>query len=164
MNKTLTFIFLFLTLSTFSQTWSDDIAEIFYEKCSKCHHNGGVAPFPLITYAETSPLATAIYDVVNNNEMPPWPPNNDFQNYSHDRSLSPNEKTKILDWLVSGYPEGSSSNTPPPPIYNNGSILGSGDLEVQIPTYMSKATSNGDDYVCFALPSGLSQDRIIKAI
>lgn len=163
-NKIFTFIFLFIAQASFSQTWSDDIAEIFYDKCSKCHHNGGVAPFPLITYAETSPLATAIYDVVNNNEMPPWPPNNDFQNYSHDRSLTPNEKTKVLDWLVSGHPEGNSSSTPPPPVYNNGSILGDGDLEVQIPTYMSKATSNGDDYVCFALPSGLSQDRIIKAI
>ena len=60
-NKIFTFIFLFITQASFSQTWSDDIAEIFYDKCSKCHHNGGVAPFPLITYAETSPLATAIY-------------------------------------------------------------------------------------------------------
>lgn len=159
-------LFVSLTISYFAstQTWSDDVAQIFYEKCSKCHHTGGVGPFPLMTYAETSPLAIAIYDAINTEEMPPWPPNNDFQNYSHDRSLTDTEKTTVLDWLVAGAPEGTPANTPPPPVYQNGSLLGSGDLEVQIPTYMSKATAGGDDYVCFAMPSGLPADRVIKAI
>ena len=155
-----------ITISYFasSQTWSDGVAQIFYDKCSKCHHTGGVGPFSLMTYAEASPLSIAIYDAINTEEMPPWPPNNNFQNYSHDRSLTPTEKTTVLDWLVNSAPEGNPSNTPPPPVYQEGSLLGSGDLEIQIPTYMSKATASGDDYVCFAMPSGLTEDRVIKAI
>lgn len=148
----------------FSQTWSDDVAQIVYNKCSQCHHQGGVAPFSLTTYAETSPMAAAMYDAIALEEMPPWPPNNDYQQYAHDRSLNDTEKATLLDWILAGTPEGNPANTPPPPVFSNGTILGQGDLEVQIPTYMSKALSNGDDYVCFAMPSGLAQDRIIKAV
>ena len=69
----------------------------------------------------------------------------------------------ILDWMVSGYPEGPATETPPPPVFNVGSILGDGDLQVQIPIYASKAIAN-DDYVCFSLPTNLSEQRIIKAV
>ncbi|MFT5777403.1 MAG: hypothetical protein ACI837_000335 [Crocinitomicaceae bacterium] len=163
MKITSLLILLFLSSAAISQTWSDDVAEIFYEKCAKCHHAGGVGPFPLMTHAETSPMASAIAVAVGGDVMPPWPPNNDYQEYSHDRSLSTTEKTTILDWITAGTPEGIPANTPPPPVFNVGSILGNGDLMVQIPTYMSKATTD-DDYVCFALPSGLAQNRIIRAV
>jgi hypothetical protein len=166
MKINLFFASLFLSFMSFAQpTWSDDVAEIVYNKCAQCHHDpGGVAPFPLTTYAETSPMAAAMYDAIALDEMPPWPPNNDYQQYSHDRSLSDTEKTTLLDWILAGTPEGNPANTPPPPVFNGGTLLGQGDLQVQIPTYMSKALSNGDDYVCFAMPSGLAQDRVIKAV
>lgn len=151
-------------LFTNAQTWSDDLAQIFYDKCSKCHNISGVGPFPLTTFAEASSMASVIYDAVNLNEMPPWPPDNNYQSYVHDRSLSASEKSTMLNWLTNGTPEGDPANTPPPPIFNPGSILGPGDLEVQIPTYMSKALSNGDDYVCFALPSNLATSRTIKSV
>ncbi len=109
-------------------------------------------------------MAPFIYDKVNLNEMPPWPPNNDYQTYVHDRSLTDTEKSTVLNWLTNSYPEGNAANTPPPPVFPTGSILGNGDLEIQIPTYMSKATAASDDYVCFAMPSNLPTDRQIKAI
>ena len=28
-----------------AQTWSSDVAQIFYNKCTACHHPGGAAPF-----------------------------------------------------------------------------------------------------------------------
>ena len=160
-------LLIFATLYSFvafNQTWSDDVAEIVYEKCAKCHHTGGVGPFALTTYAEVSAITSMMYDAINLDEMPPWPPNNDYQTYAHDRSLTASEKSTMLNWLTSGAPEGTSANTPPPPVFPTGSVLGNGDLEVQIPTYMSKALSNGDDYVCFAMPSNLPSDRVIKAV
>ena len=108
-----------------------------------------------MTYQETSSMSVALYDAVFQDRMPPWPPDNNYQQYVHDRSLSPTEKITMLDWLLNGTPEGNPANTPPPPIFNTGSLLGNGDLEIQIPTYMSKALSNGDDYVCFAMPSSI---------
>lgn len=164
MKTLLPLAFTLLSYVSFSQTWSDDVAQIVYDKCTKCHHNGGVGPFPLMNYSEVSPMAGLIYDAVLQEEMPPWPPNNDFQTYAHDRSLSAIEKAAIIAWLDAGLPEGTPANTPPPPVYSPGAILGNGDLEVQIPTYMSKATAVSDDYVCFALPSNLPTGRVIKSV
>ncbi len=165
MKIILFFSFLSVSIAGIAQnTWSDNVAQIVYDKCSQCHHTGGVGPFPLMTYAQTSPMASAIQAAISSNAMPPWPPNNNFQQYSHDRSLSTAEKSALLDWIATGTPEGVAANTPPPPVYSGGVLLGAGDLEVQIPTYMSKALANGDDYACFAMPSGLTQDRVIRAV
>lgn len=145
------------------QTWSGEVAQLFYNKCSKCHHPGGLAPTSLMTYGEVSPMATIISQYITDEEMPPWPPDNSYQEYLHVRSLSSTEKSTIINWLSNGLPEGNSAATPPPPVYTNNTILGNGDLTVQIPTYMSKATAN-DDYVCFSVPTYLTQNRIIKAV
>jgi hypothetical protein len=164
MKKLLLLTILFLHLGINAQTWSNNVAQIFYDKCTKCHHTGGIAPSSLMTYNETSPMAAAIYDAVAQETMPPWPVDNNYQQYVHNRALSPTEKTTILDWVLAGTPEGISANTPPPPVYTSNTVLGSGDLTVQIPTYMSKATSMNDDYACFAIPSGLLQNRTIKSV
>ncbi len=155
---------LFTFIAANAQTWSDDVAEIFYEKCTKCHHSGGVAPSELMNYTQANAMGVAIYDAVANDRMPPWPPNNQFQQYAHDKSLSPTQKTTVINWLSNGMLEGNPANAPAPPVYFSGSILGPGDLTVQIPVYSSKATAMQDDYVCFAIPSGLTTNRTIKSI
>lgn len=163
--KKLLFSIIFLgTTLTFAQTWSDDVAQIMYDKCTQCHHPAGIAPFSLMTYNDASPIANFIATNISNDKMPPWPPEHSYQSYAHDRTLTSTEKTTVLNWASNGAPEGNSANTPPPPVYPVGSILGNGDLEVQIPTYMSKATAAGDDYVCFALTSNLPTDRVIKSV
>jgi hypothetical protein len=148
----------------FAQTWSDDVANIFYNKCGQCHHSGGIAPISLMSYSEVSPIASFIYGVVDSEEMPPWPPDNNYQNYLHKRSLSATEKSTILSWITNGAQEGNAANTPPPPVYPSGSLLGNGDLVMQIPTYMSKAQNGNDDYVCIVLNSNLPTARKIKAV
>lgn len=155
---------LLLTGVSFAQTWSNEVAPIFYNKCASCHHDGGIAPFSLMTYGEVSQMVSAINDEVTNEHMPPWPPDNSYQEYSHSRALSAGEKATVLDWISGGAPEGNSSDTPPPPVFNTGSFLGNGDLTVQIPTYMSKAQSGHDDYVCFSIPTNLLQNRFIRAM
>lgn len=155
---------LLMTTVSFAQTWSDDVASIVYNKCATCHHDGGIAPFSLMTYGEVSPMAAAIHDEIVNDNMPPWPPDNNYQQYSHSRALEAAEKATFLAWLSNGTPEGNSANTPPPPVFNSGSILGNGDLTIQIPTYMSKAQGGQDDYVCFSIPANLAQNRVVRAI
>jgi hypothetical protein len=163
-------LLLFLTLSSLlafpvsSQTYSDDIAQIMYDNCSSCHHPGGIAPFSLMSYTDMQNYSGGIYDAIAQDRMPPWPPNENYTEFSHSRAMDENEKTMVLDWLSNGMPEGNPANTPAPPVYNSGSILGAGDLEVQMPTYMSKASSAQDDYVCFSIPSGLLENRKIKAM
>lgn len=164
MRSLLLFVLLFGHSLVYSQTWSDDVATIFYNKCASCHHTGGIAPFSLMTFSEVSPNASFIYGAVNTESMPPWPPDNNFQTYAHDRSLTATEKTTVLNWINNGAPEGNAANTPPPPVFANGTLLGNGDLMVQMPTYMSKATAGNDDYACFVVPTNLPTDRTIRAI
>ena len=154
MKKLILLTITFISLGVHAQTWSDNVAQLVYDKCTKCHHVGGIAPTSFMTYGEVSPMAAAVAAAVSSDVMPPWPPDNNYQQYSHDRSLTATEKATIIDWVNAGYPEGNAANTPPPPVYSAGSILGPGDLTVQIPTYMSKATASSDDYACFAVPSG----------
>jgi hypothetical protein len=112
-------------------------------------------------------MAAAIYGAISPgaaHQMPPWPPDNNYQQYLHDRALTPAEKTTLFNWLNNGFPEGNAAQTPPPPVYNVGSVLGNGDVTVKMPNYVSNATSQMDDYVCFAVPTNLTQSRTIKAV
>ena len=144
--------------------YSEDIAPILYGKCLQCHHNGGIAPLALGTYASVVSNAGMIQHVTSTGEMPPWPPDTLFQYYAYENTLSMNEISTIMDWITNGSPLGDTSLLPPMPTFTNSSLLGTPDLELQIPTYTSTATSNSDDYVCFSIPTGLTQNRKIRAI
>ena len=144
--------------------YSEDIAPILYGKCLQCHHSGGISNLNLESYANTVTNAGMIQHVTSTGEMPPFPPDTLFQHYAYENVLSMNEISTILDWITNGVPLGDTSLLPPMPTFGNSSQLGIPDLELQIPTYTSTATSNSDDYVCFSIPTGLSQGRKIRAI
>ncbi|MEC9209902.1 MAG: hypothetical protein VX762_05695 [Bacteroidota bacterium] len=144
--------------------YSEHIAPIIYDKCLKCHHNSGIAPLSLETYANTVANSGMIQHVTSTGEMPPWPPDTLFRNYAYENTLNLNEINTILDWITNGSPIGDTALLPIMPTFSNTSQLGIPDLELQIPTYSSTATSNSDDYVCFSIPTGLLQNKKIKAI
>jgi len=144
--------------------YSEDIAPILYGKCLQCHHSGGISNLNLESYANTVTNAVMIQHVTSTGKMPPFPPDTLFQHYAYENVLSMNEISTILDWITIGVPLGDTSLLPPMPTFGNSSQLGVPDLELQIPTYTSTATSNSDDYVCFSIPTGLLQNRKIKAI
>jgi len=153
------------TLNCFAQSpdWAQNVAPIFYGKCTGCHHSGGIAPFPLITYTDAQPWASLIQADVQSGKMPPWPPDTTYKRYVHERVLSPQEINTIVTWVNNGTPAGNLSLAPPPPVYNSGSFLGTPDLQLTIPLYTSIASTN-DKYQCFSLPTNFPQDRFIKAI
>ncbi len=150
----------------YSQTpnYSEDIAPIIYNKCLQCHHNGGIAPLSFETYSNAVSNAGLIQHVTSTGEMPPWPPDTTYSRFAYENILSFDEITKITDWIANGVPLGDTNLLPTLPNFSNNSNLGSPDLEIQIPTYSSNANSNSDDYVCFSIPSGLIQDRQVRAI
>jgi hypothetical protein len=165
MIKKLFFVLLIPTIG-FGQSpnYSEDIAPILYGKCLQCHYDGGIAPLTLETYASVVSNGGMIQHVTSTGEMPPFPPDTLFQHYAYENVLSMNEISTILDWITNGVPLGDTLLLPPLPTFGNSSQLGIPDLELQIPTYTSTATSNSDDYVCFSMPTGLLQNRKIKAI
>ena len=147
----------------FAQNWAQNVAPILYSKCTSCHHSNGIAPFPLITYADAQSWASFIKADVQSGKMPPWPPDSTYRHYAHERSLTTQQINTIVSWVNNSAPQGNPSLAPTPPVYNAGSFLGKGDLELTIPAYASVASTH-DKYQCFSLPTNFPQDRFIKAI
>jgi hypothetical protein len=153
-----------LSVSAQTPTWSDQIASLVFEKCGYCHHPAGLAPFSLLTYNDAFLRRNSIQSYVVSKQMPPWPPNDDYQNYAHKRSMSQAQIDLIDDWVNGGAPEGNAANTPAPPSYNQGAFLANPDMVLRAPLYASRATAGHDDYVCFSVPTGLTTNKKLKAI
>lgn len=155
------FLLTFAAATAQTPVWSTDIAPILYNRCTQCHHSGGIAPFALITYPEATANAASIKADVQSKKMPPWPPDPNYSHLAHERVLSTTEINKITAWVDGGTPSGDLSLAPPVPTYSTtGVISGTPDLVVKIPNYVSTA-STSDVYQCFAIPSGLLADKYI---
>lgn len=157
---------LFFGLSISAQTtWAGSAAEVIFNNCTSCHNPNGIAPNSLMTYTEALAYSPLIQNYVLNDVMPPWTADVSYQHFSQERVLTQSEKDIILDWIAEGSLSGDLTQAPAPPVYNgNQQLPGVPDLVVTAPNYMSKATVTNDDYVCFVIPSTLTQNKKIRAI
>ena len=95
--------------------------------------------------------------------MPPWQPDPDFRHFLGENFLTDDQITMISDWVDAGSPEGSEAATPFPD-FPEGSVLGEPDLILQFSeSYLHKG-NNQDEYRYFVLPTGLTEDKTLKAI
>jgi len=82
-------------------TWNREISRIVYERCASCHREVGTA-FPLMTYQDAQPRASAIKDAVLSRRMPPWGAVKGFGNFRNDQGLTQEQITLISDWVEGG--------------------------------------------------------------
>ncbi|MCE3280100.1 MAG: hypothetical protein K0S44_2291 [Bacteroidetes bacterium] len=162
MKKLLLSSVLLLTLTSLvAQTTYPDVAPIFFSRCTSCHHEDSHAP-SFLTYSGILPHITTMDAYLTSGYMPPWSPDTTYSRFSHERTIAPAEKAAILNWIANGAPAGDTTLAPPAPMYSHYQLNGTPDLELTIPTFASNAATD-DSYVCFSLPSGLTQDRIVQA-
>ena len=90
--------------------FNEHIAPIIHANCSPCHRPGEAGPFSLITYEDVSKRGSFIKKVIETGFMPPWRPDNSFVHFANDRSLSNDEKKKIVDWIDAQMPEGKKTS------------------------------------------------------
>lgn len=117
-----------------------------------------------MNYTQTSGSAPTIQAYLNLGIMPPWNADTSYTRFQHERIITASEKQKVLSWIASGALPGDTTQAPPAPLYSSAyQLAGNADLHtLGIGTFTSTATSN-DMYYCFSIPSGLTQDRIIRA-
>ena len=144
-------------------TWSDDVACIVYSHCTSCHNPNGSGPFSLLTYADAVNHASSIQYKVKSKEMPPWPVNNAYRKFAHDRSLTDQEISTIVQWVNNSTPQGNIANAPAQPVYSTSLQIPFPDLKLQIPTYTIPSITE-DLYRCFVLPTGLNVQKFITGI
>ncbi len=145
-----------------SVNWATDIAPILYEKCAKCHRDGGLAPFSLIGYPNASINRNEIQYQVTERLMPPWKPDPSYRSYAHETRLSDTEIQRISDWVDAGAPSGDLGQAPPEPVFSSDSEVGSPDHVLMTPFYTVTATD--DEYRCFVIPNGLSQVSYLRGL
>ena len=153
--------------------FSEDISPIIYQNCTECHRTGEIGAFlPLTSYQEVYDNRSWISYSISTSEdyrhgdpiMPPWPPDDEYSSLVGERTLLEGEVDLFLDWVEEGAAEGDSSLEFPIPEFPNGSAIGDPDIvfELEEPYFIE---GNGEDnYRCFVIPTGFSEDKEIAAI
>ncbi|MFZ1705457.1 MAG: cytochrome c [Saprospiraceae bacterium] len=168
MKNKWTFLLLFIGFCSLTAqgqpTYSKDIAPIIYKHCSSCHRPGEIGPFSLTNYQEVSSWAASIQYVTANKIMPPWKADHTYSRFMDENYLSETQIQSIADWVTAGTPIGNPSEIPPFPDFPENSLLGEPDLVLTFKeSYVHKGNGN-DEYRYFVLPTGLTQNRKVKAI
>ncbi len=147
-------------------TFAKDVAPIFQQSCQVCHRPNNMAPMSLMTYQEARPWARSIKQKVMAREMPPWHIDKKVgvQGFKGDRSLTDAEIDTVVRWVDAGAPMGNIADMPAPVQFQDfGAWTMEPDLIVTSTahTVPAEASDWWGDYI---VPSGLTEDRYIKAI
>lgn len=145
-------------------TFAKDVSRIVQKNCENCHRPGQIGPFALTNYEQVKAFATEIKRATQARKMPPWsavPGHGDFKN---ERRLTDAEIATIAAWADAGAPLGKKKDLPPALQHSDDWALGKPDL-VFTPTQSFELGGSGvDEYRCFVVPSGLEENRFIKAM
>jgi mono/diheme cytochrome c family protein len=145
-----------------SVNWAKDVAPILYNNCVKCHRDGGIGHFSLLGYDAAYANFTAIADATGARRMPPWKPDPNYRHFAAENKLSDAEIQTIKAWADAGAPPGDLNQAPPDPVFPTGSEVGVPDQVLHTPYYTVTATT--DEYRCFVIPNGLSQDVYLRGL
>ena len=145
-------------------TFSAAIAPILYANCVTCHRPGEAAPFPLISYEDVAKRAKLIVKVTGSRYMPPWHAAHGFGDFADERRLTDDQIDVFGRWLKAGMPRGDLSKLPALPQFADGWQLGKPDLILEMPAAFNVPAEGPDIYRNFVLPTGLSDDKWIRAV
>lgn len=150
-------------------TFHDRISRILQKHCQECHHDGGLAPFPLVSYDDAKSHRAMIAREVKRGQMPPWfaEPAKSGENHPgwlHDRSLPASDKADLLAWLGGELAEGDPADAPLPRKFgNSGWSIGKPDLVLQLPEPIAIAAQGKMPYQIRTVETGLTEDKWLSA-
>jgi hypothetical protein len=124
-------------------TFYKDVLPILQEHCQSCHRLREIAPFPLVSYAETKPWARLLRESVSGRKMPPWFADPCCGHFANNPSLAWEEIKAIADWVEAGAPAGSKADAPPAPRWSEGWNIARPDLMLTMPAAV-KIPASGD--------------------
>ena len=145
-------------------TYADDVAEIIYTKCASCHRSGEIGPMSFSNYDEVKSWGATIKAVTLSKYMPPWKADPSYSRFQAENFLTDEEISKISEWVDNGMQRGNEINEPDFPDFVAGSALGTPDLVLEMEEAYMHRGNNRDAYRYFVLPSGLTEDKVVKAM
>src|SRR5262245_51647275 len=145
-------------------TFTRDVAPILFKNCVTCHRPGEVAPFPLLTYADTQKRAALIKRVTASRFMPPWKPVEGHGEFRDARRLTAGEVGVLRRWADAGAPEGDPKLLPPAPKFVEGWQLGKPDVIVTMPKSYTAPAEGADIYRNFVIPFQVPEGKYVRAV
>ncbi len=143
-------------------TWAEHVAPILYQHCVSCHREGGIGPFHLLTYADSTSVGPLMRRVTAERRMPPSVVNasGDCQQYRPDtRWMSEAEIATIGRWVEQGMAQGDLSRAPAVPPAPAG--LTGATVELDTGTSYTPNAQVSDDYRCFLADPRVATDSYI---
>jgi peroxiredoxin len=147
-------------------SYVNDIAPIIAGRCVACHSKGKIAPFAFEKYQDVSGRGGMIREVVLSRRMPPWHADPHVGTFENDRALTVDETRTLLAWIDAGAPKDGEAD----PLEPDGGVsiplqwpLGEPDLIVELPEVQQLPASGAIDYRYFNVPSGLTEDKWLRA-
>lgn len=123
-------------------SYSEEIAPLLIDNCVQCHRPGGIAPWAMSEYRQVLGFAPMIRQVIRTGRMPPWHADPKYGEFANDRSLSVEEKRKLVHWIEAGSPRGDGPDPLPKAMEKDWPdwALGEPDAIVALPTVPVPAT------------------------
>ncbi|MBS2016598.1 MAG: hypothetical protein JST00_27185 [Deltaproteobacteria bacterium] len=148
-------------------TFHRDVEPILQKSCQSCHVAGGIAPFPLVSYADAKPQAASIVDMTQQRIMPPWGAHDTAdckptRPWKDDLRLSEAELATLDAWSKAGAPEGDPKDAPPP-LAKVGRDLAGAQLALKSETGYAMSASS-DQLRCFVLDPKLAKEVYVNAM
>lgn len=138
------------------------VAPILNAKCAACHQTGGIAPFPLATFADVEPRASQIVNATENRIMPPYLMEVGGECGSFDESvaLTDEEIATIGAWASGERLEGTAIAMTPPavPSLPDGTDLFTPEFT---PVIEGGTLAEFDEYRCFPIEMGLTEESYV---
>ena len=140
-----------------------EVAKIFQAKCATCHRPGEAAPFALVSYDDIAKRATFIKKVVESGYMPPWKADVHYRDFANDRSLTPEERERIVRWIDAGAEKGKGSVASAKLL--NGTAYGRPpDLTLRIDSSYKVQGDNEERFIVSKLPYELPEGVDMEAV
>jgi hypothetical protein len=144
-------------------TYQHDIRPLIEARCTGCHVDGGVGPFPLDTWASVDMAKAAIIPAVTSHSMPPWPADDtNCTKHANKQRLTDDQVALFKKWQTDGFQQGDPSEFAPLVEEEPAIELGEPDLVVTPTAY--QLTANFEGYVCSQTDANLTEDVWIRAM
>lgn len=171
MKKLLIAAMALLPTSILAQTYTEEVANIINENCVVCHRQGGIGPMSFETYEQVRPWAPLIAMKVASREMPPYAYDHGIgiQDLQGDWRLAQEDIDTVVAWVNGGSIYGDADTVVQAPEMRDPEAWNfEGDFgapDAIIPSVAIDIPANGNDlWHKHLVPSGLTEDRCIKAV
>ena len=145
-------------------TFTEHVAPILFQNCTRCHRPGEAAPFSLLNFQDAQKRGKQIAEVTSKRFMPPWHADHGYVEFSNERRITDEQIALLGAWHRQGMKEGDPAKMPAPPKFTEGWQLGKPDLIVKMPEPFEVSAEGRDIYWNFVLLLNLPEDKWVRAL